>query len=60
MESELKNKLIVITYNALPNEMNRDEGLYHSENETFVIIELKTGKLKYIAKSKIVRIEVVR
>ena len=52
-----KHQKIKISYNALGDEIHKDEGVFFEENPDFIVIELSDKKLKYISKNKIVRIE---
>ena len=60
MENQtLINKKVIIIYNDISNDVTRDEGTFHHEDATFVVLLTYNNKLKYISKSKIVRIEEV-
>lgn len=53
----LEGKKVTIIYNDIANDVTRDEGTFHHEDATFIVLLLFNNKLKYISKSKIVRIE---
>ena len=56
-KSDLIGKNIKISYNSTYNEVSTDVGVLYSIDTGFFVIKLKTGLLKWIDRSKIVRVE---